>query len=177
MSNYWPDGLELGDTDSPLEILKLAKEDWELESDGKLSLIVQETESTNGNAYLEVHAKYIPTDQTIALFSVVHRHDSPYPSRIQPRDEELPDYFKKKYKKGPGLLGLSSVMASAAIEREVTNEWVCETPSEFRGNLKKALNLGVIKSEIVSLVSRKNSEPSTTEGSGESQSVQDGGLS
>lgn len=173
MLDYWPDGLELGDTDSPLEILKLAKEDWEARSDGQLSLIVQESESTNGHAYLEVHAKYIPTNQTISLFSVLHRHDSYYPSRIQPRDEELPDFFRKKYKRTTGV-GLASMMATAATvtEKEVTNEWVCETPAEFRVNLRRALNLGVVKSEIVSLVSRKKSEQDISENDRESQSTQ-----
>ena len=66
------------------------------------------------------------------------------------------------------------MMATAATvtEKEVTNEWVCETPAEFRVNLRRALNLGVVKSEIVSLVSRKKSEQDISENDRESQSTQ-----
>jgi len=152
MSEYWPEGIELGDIASPIDILNSAKEQWEAESNGVLTLVLHEAESTDGNIFVEVHAKYIPTDQTITLFAIVYRPGSPYPSRIQPSDEELPDYFKKSYKRS-GIADIATIVGAASTT-EVTNQWVCDTPGEFRVKLKSVFNLGTLKSQIVSLISR-----------------------
>ena len=36
------------------------------------------------------------------------------------------------------------------------NEWVAETPGEFRNKLREAFNLGIVKSEVLSLFSSKS---------------------
>jgi hypothetical protein len=98
---------------------------------------------------LIVHAKHVPSNRTVTLFSVVHRPGAPYPAKIQPRDDELPDILKKSYYR-PGIADLAMIKTSG---QHVTNQWVCDTPAEFRSEVQKVFNLGVIKSEVLSLVS------------------------
>ena len=50
MSNYWPSGLELSDTQSPREILKVAQEEWYTSSEGVMELVLQDAESESGNS-------------------------------------------------------------------------------------------------------------------------------
>ena len=147
MNNFWPSGLDLTDTSSPLEILQAAKQEWIEQSNGLLALVIQETESTNGNHLLIVHAKHVPSKRTVTLFSVVHRLGAPYPAKIEPRDDGLPDILKKSYYR-PSIADIV-----AGTGRQVTNKWVCDTPSEFRSQLKDVINLGTLKSEVLSLVS------------------------
>jgi hypothetical protein len=54
------------------------------------------------------------------------------------------------YKPGLSDVGLRMTIGQG---HEVTNEWVSDTPSEFRSKLSKVFNLGVVKCEILSLVS------------------------
>ncbi len=152
MTNYWPSGLDLSDTSSPLEILQSARDEWTEQSKGLLTLVIQEAKSTCNNHMLIVHAKHVPSNRTVTLFSVVHRPDAPYPATIQPRGDELPNVFKKSYYK-PGFANIAAGMALSQ-SREVTNEWVCDTPSEFRPKLERVFNLGALKSEVLSLVSQ-----------------------
>jgi hypothetical protein len=129
----------------------VAKQDWIEHSDGLLTLVIQDAESTTGHRLLIVHAQHVPSNRTATLFSVVHRPGSPYPATIQPRDRELPDFLKKSYYK-PGFADITAGIAGAA-GREITNSWACETPFEFRLKLQQAFNLGMVKSEVLSLVS------------------------
>ena len=87
MNGFWPDDLNIEDTASPLEIIESAKGEWSERSNGVLTLVIQEGESNNGNEMLIVHGKHVPSNRTVALFSVVHRPGSPYPARIQPRED------------------------------------------------------------------------------------------
>jgi len=153
MTNFWPKGIELKDTQSPMEILRIAKDEWELNSDGILTLVFQRVESKSGNSMIIVHAKYKPTNMTATLFSVVHRPKTPYPATIQPKEGDLPNLLKKTYYE----LGLSSIGTGIDINaiqgRTVENKWVSDTPAEFRTKLEKVFNLGTVKSEILNLVS------------------------
>ncbi|NKC15250.1 MAG: hypothetical protein GKR94_24570 [Gammaproteobacteria bacterium] len=142
MSEFWPLNLNLSDTADPLEILGQAKQEWIERSDGLLSLEIQQAESENQNHMLIVHAKHVPSNRTVTLFSIVHRPGSPYPARIEPRD--LPNFLKKSY--------YQRSVISKFGEKEITNEWVCDTPAEFRSQLKRAFNLGNIKADLLSLV-------------------------
>lgn len=159
MTNFWPDGIEVSDTASPLEILKSAQSDWVKRSDGVLTLILQETESRSGQDMIIVHAKHEPSNRTATLFSIVHRPDAPYPTRIQPRDNDLPDLLKKSYYK-PGISNINlAVGLIPSTGKTVTNEWVCDTPMEFREQLAEVFNLGAIKGEVLNLVSNVRTEP------------------
>lgn len=151
MTNYWPSDLNLEDTSSPLEIIKDAKQEWRDQSDGQLILVIQEAESSNKNDMMIVHAKHAPSNRTVTLFSVIHRLGSPYPARIQPQGDELPDAFKKSYYQH-GFAELAS-LTGTVTGRNVTNEWICDTPSEFRSKLQKVFNLGTLKADVLSLVS------------------------
>jgi hypothetical protein len=151
VTQFWPPGLDLTDTASPLDILEEAQREWAEQSQGLLALVIQEAESTDGDRMLIVHAKHVPSNRTATLFSVVHRSDAPYPAKIQPRENELPDFLKKSYYR-PGIGDLSAGMG-LATGRQVTNKWVCDTPSEFRSELRNVLNLGIVKSEVLSIVS------------------------
>lgn len=155
MSKYWPDGIELSDTQSPMDILRDAQSDWELSSDGLLALVLQEAESQSGYDMVVVHAKHVASNRTASLFSVVCRKGHPYPARLQPKDDELPDFFKKTYKTQSlgSLAAMSNIVRQFNDEKWVKNEWVADTPSEFRERLEKVFNLGNIKSEILNLIS------------------------
>ncbi len=151
MSNYWPNGLELSDTQSPLQILATAQEDWKTGSAGVLTLVLQEAKSQSGNDMIIVHAKHVPSNRTATLFSVVHRPNAPYPATIQPKDNDVPNVLKKSYYR-PGL-GDAAIGIGMTKGRNVTNTWVSDTPSEFRAKLEEVFNLGTVKCEIFSLVS------------------------
>ncbi len=148
MSNFWPNDVELSDTQSPLEILETAQEEWVTNSTGVLTLVLQEAKSQSGNKMIIVHAKHVPSNRTATLFSVVHRPNAPYPATIELKDE-LPAALKRSYYI-PGFADRGIGMTQG---RTVTNTWVSETPSEFRIKLAKAFNLGTVKCEILSLVS------------------------
>lgn len=155
MSKYWPDGLELSDTQSPIEILRDAQTEWESSSGGALALILQEAESKSGYDMIVVHAKHVASNRTAALFSVVSRKGNPYPARLQPKDDQLPNFFKKSYKTQSlsSLASMSAVIGQLNEEKWVNNDWVADTPGEFREKLEGVFNLGNIKSEILNLIS------------------------
>lgn len=155
MSKYWPDGFELSDTQSPIEIIRDAQTEWESSSGGVLALILQEAESQSGYDMIVIHAKHVASNRTASLFSVVSRKGNPYPARLQPKDDQLPNFFKKSYKTSnlSSLAAISSsVIRQLNEEKWVTNEWVADTPGEFRDKLEKVFNLGNIKSEILNLI-------------------------
>jgi hypothetical protein len=152
MGNYfWPSDLELTDTASPLEILEEAKQEWVERSDGLLTLIIQETESTTSNHMLIVHAKHRPSSSTVTLFSVIHRPESPYPARIQPGTGELPEFLRKT---SDGTSVSVAAAAAGVFGELLAKKWVCDTPSEFRSQLAEVFNLGSLKGDILGLVSR-----------------------
>lgn len=113
-------------------------------------MVIQEAEATNGHHMLIVHAKHVPSHRTATLFSVVHRPAAPYPAKIQPREDELPEFLQKSYYK-PGFAELTGTIATKG--RQVTNKWVCDTPSEFRTQLEAVFNLGTVKAEVLNLIS------------------------
>lgn len=160
MTSFWPSDLNLEDTSDPLEIIEAARREWHDKSNGRLTLVVQETVSSNENDMLIVHAKHIPSNRTVTLFSVIHRPNNPYPVRIQPKGDELPDQFKKSYYK-PGFAEFSGIEEMSG--RSVTNEWVCDTPEEFRSKLEKVFNLGTLKSDVLNLVSSSAPRDSSSE--------------
>ena len=152
MSKYWPDGLELSDTQSPLDILRDAQRDWKDSSRGVLALILQEAETQSGYYMVVVHARHEASNRTASLFSVVSRRGQPYPARLQPKDAELPNFFRKSYKSESLSSSMSGMMRALSDEKWVENEWVADTPGEFREKLAEVFNLGNIKSEIMNLV-------------------------
>jgi hypothetical protein len=151
MDNYWPTGLKLDDTQSPMEILRIAQKDWITNSNGILALVLQEAASKSGNEMIIVHAKHVSSNRSVTLFSVVHRPNAPYPATIQPKEDDLPDFLKKSYYKR----GISDISAAfmGSQGQTVENKWVSETPAVFREKLKNAFNLDLVKSEILNLIS------------------------
>jgi len=150
MSKFFPVGIKLNDTQTPIEILQDAVRDWETESEGQLTLILQTATAKDGDDMIFVHGKHVPSNRTITLFSVVSRPGGPYPARIQPRTNELPTYYRKSYYE-PGY-SMALALNVDIKGRTVTNEWVAETPSEFRTKLVDAFNLGVVKSELLNIL-------------------------
>lgn len=169
MARYWPGQFEVSDTQSPLEILEDALKDWESSSGGILTLVFQEGESKSGDDLTVVHAKHTPSNRTATLFSVVSRKDLPYPVRLFPKSEELPRIFKKSYieESGPIISALAPSFGSGiggTSPRLVKNEWVADTPGEFRELLEKAFNAGTVQSEVLNLISfsrRRDSHDAT----------------
>lgn len=157
MPDFWPRGLELNDTQSPMEVLQEAQRDWESNSNRLMTLVLQSAKSQSGNDMTIVHAKHLPSNRTASLFAVVYRPANPYPATIQPKGDELPDLLKKSYyQPGSDPFG-SSVIPRGLLKTEgrtVTNQWVSDTPSEFREKLMEVFNLGIIKSEVLNLTCR-----------------------
>jgi len=162
MSSYWPSDLDVRDMSSPLQILEQARQEWTEESSGVLSLLVQKAETIDNMHKVYIYAKHEPSGQTVILFSVYYRLETPYPAKILPRENELPNSLKKSYY-SPGLESAFSISTAAALAasmkgKRVTNERVCDSPAEFRSELEDVFNLGSVKSEVISLVS--NNSPS-----------------
>lgn len=150
MGKFFPAGIKLDDTQLPIEILQEAVHDWETETGGQLTLVLQTATAKDGDDMVFVHGKHVPSNRTITFFSVVSRPGSPYPARIQTKTSELPVFYRKKYYQ-PGLA--EGIAFTRDIQgRTVTNEWVAETPSEFRNKLVDAFNLGNVKSELLNLL-------------------------
>lgn len=160
---FWPQDIQLSDTQSPLEILNTAQEEWRTSSDGIMELVLQDTMSNSGNSMIIVHAKHVISNRTATLFSIVYRADYPYPVTIQPKDEDLPTFLKKSYYK-PGARSIAEMKEHISLipttriaekqgvsGKQVLNQWVSDTPSEFREKLVEVFNLGAIKSEILNL--------------------------
>jgi hypothetical protein len=169
MSNYWPSGLELSDTQSPREILKVAQEEWDTSSEGVMRLVLQDAETESGNSMTIVHAKHVPSNRTSELLSVIHRPNDPYPVTIQPDLEKIPNFLKKSYSRD-----LSSAVATAALAMRdtVSNPWVSDTPAEFRKKLAEAFNLGAIKSRILNLASGASNASDDTNGESQQDSAE-----
>jgi hypothetical protein len=162
MSNFWPKGIEISDTQSPKQILEAARNDWDENSNGNMTLILQEAESNSGNEMIIVHAKHVPGNRTTTLFSVISRPNAPYPATIQPKEDVLPNALKKTYYK-PGVLdGLESKVITAG--QKITNQWVSDSPSEFRTNLEQAFNLSFVKSAILNLLAVSGAQVVSTDG-------------
>lgn len=178
MTDFWPEGISIADSQSPKGILMAADEQWRTKSDGVFSLDIQEATSTKGHTMLIVHARHEPTNRTVKLFKVVHRATAPYPVTIQPREEDLPNFLKKSYF-APSFTSSFTTMGDFAHAmrtmsegRMVENEWVADTPGEFRDQLKGAFNLGIVKASILALVAegddsteRESESPPGTGGS------------
>lgn len=146
MSSFWPDGLKLSDTQSPRDILKTAQEDWQTNTDGIMELVLQDARSESGNSMIIVHAKHAANNRTAMLFSVVHEDGKPYPVAIQQKSEDLPSFLKKTSQRHAALTAIDFLAPSV-------NQWVSDTPSEFRKKLTEAFNLGIVKREILNLAS------------------------
>lgn len=180
MSNFWPSGLELSDTQSPREILKAAQEDWQTSSDGVMDLVLQDAKSKSENSMIIVHAKHVVSNRTATLFSIVHRPNHPYPATIQLEEEDLPQFLQKTYYKGGSrdiadilrherLDSLGSLLGSqgsllGSQGSTVSNKWVSDTPAEFRTKLADAFNLGLIKGKILNLASISTENSDSTNG-------------
>ena len=150
MNSFWPSGLEVDDVSSPMEILEAARSEWDDKSGGVLTLILEETESQGGYPLINVHAEHNPTQRTVALFSVIHQKRELYPATIKPKSQYLPPFLRKEYY-DPGLLEVD-IDDGGMTGRTVTNDWVSETPSEFRENLEDAFNLPYVKTAMFNLL-------------------------
>jgi hypothetical protein len=162
MSSFWPDGVELSDTQSPKDILNTAQEEWQTASNGILQLVLQDAKSECGNSMIIVHAKNVASNRTATLFSIVHQPEKPYPVTIQPKKEDLPTFLKKSYYEETPLSwrDIQTTSINSLINRsseldikQVVNKWVSDTPPEFRKKLSEAFNLGIVKREILNLAS------------------------
>ncbi|MFN7292234.1 MAG: hypothetical protein ACK5T6_16745, partial [Pirellula sp.] len=157
--------IDLTDTSSPLEILRQAQTDWESGSGGLMTLVLQQATSKTGNDMIVVHAHHIPSSRTGALFSVVHRPNNFYPVTIVPTENDLPNFLKKSYYE-PGynmMAEFAKTTMGNVPGSTVENEWVAETPGEFRSQLRKAFKLGTVKSILLNLSSTNDSSKNANE--------------
>ena len=155
MSEYWPDDLDLTDTRSPLEILESVRQELIAMSGHRLTLDVIGTETGDGRVSIPVYAREMSAFRAAMLLEVTHRAGFHYPARIIPVTEELPDFLKKEYWK-PGAVrdfGLSPALRSMEVfGTQVTNEWVCDTPTEFSDKLQQVLKRAEVKRALLGLL-------------------------
>jgi hypothetical protein len=132
--NFWPDDIVDGDSSTPIEILNLAKKEFEKKSNNKLTLVTQEVCSeTSNNVILKVHVQGLIDVRSVQLFNVVHRPDDAYPAKFQLREAELPTFLQSALK-----------------------PWVASSPAEFRKILKDAFAINSIKPDIIRLLAMQN---------------------
>lgn len=155
--DFWPEGLSIKDMRSPRQIILEANEDWVSKSEGVLTLGLEEAVTDNsGNSSMNVFANNTTNHNTIVLFKIHQRVNLTYPVAIQLREEDLPNHLKKSYyshsvKSAFGQAGAISQMFGEG--QLIKNEWVSDTPTEFRKHLEKALNTSYVKRAILSLFS------------------------
>jgi hypothetical protein len=79
----------------------------------------------------------------------------------------LPNFLKKTYINplNPSLWKEinSALSKETVLSGTISNQWVSDTPSEFRKTLAEAFNLGIIKREILNLASSATKSVSTNE--------------
>lgn len=124
---YLRQNILISDDLTPMEIFKVAQEDWRTSNNGGIELVLQNATSQSGNFMIIVHAKHVASNRTTTLFSVVHLSNNPYPVAIQ-----LEDVF------------IENIMF-------ILNKQVLNTPSEFRKKLAEVFNLGDVKGKILNL--------------------------
>jgi hypothetical protein len=170
MSSFWPDGIEISDTQSPKDILNTAQEEWQTASNGVLELVLQDAKSESGHSMIIVHAKNVANNRTATLFSIVHQPEKSYPVTIQPKKEDLPTFLQKSYYEQISQSQLKNLSVGLSMMAEkgkgispVINPWVSDTPPEFRKKLSEAFNLGIVKREILNLTSSNTSTANNNE--------------
>jgi hypothetical protein len=156
--SFFPSDLEIANLQSPLDILSEAKLEWDSKGQGIISLLVDEGHSTFGSdsqfVMIHVYALHIPSQRLARLLTVVHVTEKPYPARIDPEKEDIPDYLRKESAgpvSPPPQAFIETIRASVSQYKRV-DEWVCESPDEFRRQLVKALNLGSVKATVTNIV-------------------------
>lgn len=173
--SFFPHDLEIVNVQSPLDILSEAKNEWDAEGQGVIKLLVVEGRSTIPAttpdivyACIRVYAQHIPTERIEHLLTVIHVCDKPYPARIELVKEDIPANLRKERfvpARSGGLLSsdLFKTLNEAAPAHTVSEEWVCQSPGEFRKQLAKALTRGSVKSAITNIIaaSTKETDPSS----------------
>ena len=158
MAKYFPRDINISDISPPLAILRDAQSEWEEATGGALALDIDVGISDKGLSLISVRAVRRANDRSATLFRVTHRQDNPYPAAVIPEGEDLPTPLRKTYfQRGfPSLGGINAaVLASTMMNSEgkmSTNEWVADTPAEFRELLEKALTRGYAKGVILNLI-------------------------
>ncbi|MFN9610547.1 MAG: hypothetical protein ACK546_00080 [bacterium] len=165
--SFFPHDIEIANLESPLDILSEAKLEWDSEGQGIISLLVDEGQSTSKDgttfALIHVFVVHIPSQRVAGLLTVFHVSGKPYPARIKPERHDVPDFLRKERAVPPRPTDLSkqhvlSSFASMAPAHTVVEEWVCESPSEFRKQLAKALTQGSVKYTITSIVAASGND-------------------
>lgn len=158
MTDFWPKDLEISQNGrSPEAILQDAQRDFETKSQGLVELALHPSVSTRGNTYTQVYARHNPSGRTSTLFAVVHRPEKPYPVRLQPNDQDLPDGFRKKYTRYfDETFKIAASMRFGPEPETVENPWVATSPNEFQRLLRRIFNTEFVKSEIVNLAMHRS---------------------
>jgi hypothetical protein len=161
---FFPEGIELSDICSPVEILEEAQHEWEEHSDGLLLLrIGPAAVEGEDEMILDVYIVHNPSKRMAKLLSIAHRPNQSYPVEIRPESFDIPEYLRKSYtiqkRRSPSplfspqayLRGMEGILPEVTT-KTITNEWVCDTPAEFRSKLEEALSLGSVKSAINNII-------------------------
>ena len=160
---FFPSDFEVINAQAPLCILSEAKNEWDAKGKGVVTLLIDEgspaslVDDDTDMTFIHVYLTHIPTGRVENLLTVIHANGKPYPARINPEKEDTPHYLRKQRivpAKKPGLISASILqsLSEAIPAHTVTEEWVCESPDDFRKQLAKALTLGRVKSAITNII-------------------------
>lgn len=123
--SFWPEGISVENTSSPMEILEQAREEWETKSDGLLTLVLKK-EVAADSFKINVHAKNTVSGLTSELFDVGLHEENGYPAflggpLVSPRD------FERK---------LSSRFQEGFIKLTISNLLISEVKDQFNSEVK-----------------------------------------
>ena len=149
----WSADLRVENVRSPRKILDQAAQD--LHTMNGLLVAIEESRLTD-RVVLRFVAKNETSNRSLGIFEVSHGLEYSYPVRIDPPDQQLPDFLKRKrYIPVPG----DSIRSTNIEGQTVVNEWICTSPSEFQKKLEELAGNSVVKARILSLVAPEIDEP------------------
>jgi hypothetical protein len=161
--SFWSDEINLKDLRSPAEILQDAGTELRNRTESRLDVQVIEI-SHSDRSTLVFQVENLSTRKTLGLFDVSHQLETPYPAVINPPNNTIPEFLKKK-RFVPGTTGFGTGGALAAFTatmgkvlegepgKHIENNWVASTPTEFKRLLTELLSRDDIKSRIIALLS------------------------
>jgi hypothetical protein len=163
--SYWPDEINSDEVLSPEDIMHDAGIELEKRTH-RLTVSIPESQ-IDDRVFLAFEVKN--REGTIFnLFEVSHRIGQSYPVAIDPPSFTIPDFLQReRYIPGtPGIGNIEAFPVSKSVReamlgtqgRNVTNEWICATPAEFKSKLTSMFGRDEIKVQIINLLASKRVE-------------------
>lgn len=159
--DLWPEDIKPQGFLSPREILDQQAEQLAKRMNGLLVGEVIEDEQSDRRV-LRFEVVSLRADTRVKLFEIHQQKKLAYPVAVIPPNFELPEFLSKEYYR-PGLEDLmkrTSAFSGGLLGppelrkgQWVKNDWVASTPLELSKLLRSVLEMPVVKSTVISLLS------------------------